>query len=121
MRSTGAAGLDDEREDRARRSVQSIEVGGRLLLALAEHRGPMSLKDLAACAGLPASRAHGTSIHFRPDAQIFGDKQKFDVDTVRERLETKSYLHKGLKLTFGPTPIEKLRRLRPAFSRFSER
>jgi len=48
-----------------------------------------------------ATRAHGTTIHFRPDAQIFGDKQKFDVDTVRERLEAKSYLHKGLKLTFA--------------------
>jgi DNA-binding IclR family transcriptional regulator len=64
MRSTGAAGLDDEREDRARRSVQSIEVGGRLLLALAEHRGPMSLKDLAGCAGLPASRAHPYLVSF---------------------------------------------------------
>jgi DNA gyrase subunit B len=48
-----------------------------------------------------ATRLHGTSIHFRPDPQIFGDKQKFDVDTVRERLEAKSYLHKGLRLIFG--------------------
>lgn len=48
-----------------------------------------------------ATRAHGTTLHFRPDPQIFGDKQKFDVDTVRERLEAKSYLHKGLRLTFA--------------------
>jgi DNA gyrase subunit B len=44
------------------------------------------------------SRAHGTSIHFRPDPQIFGDKARFDLETVRERLEAKSYLHKGLRI-----------------------
>lgn len=43
---------------KAQRAIQSVEVGGRLLLALAAHPGPMSLKDLAAQAGLPASRAH---------------------------------------------------------------
>jgi DNA gyrase subunit B len=45
------------------------------------------------------SRARGTSLHFRPDPQIFGDKAHFDLDTVRERLEAKSYLHKGLRIT----------------------
>jgi DNA gyrase subunit B len=45
------------------------------------------------------TRAHGTSIHFRPDSQIFGEKNYFDLDTVRERLEAKSYLHKGLRIT----------------------
>jgi DNA-binding IclR family transcriptional regulator len=49
---------DDEREDRGQRSVQSIEVGGRLLLALSQNPGPLTLKDLAALAELPASRAH---------------------------------------------------------------
>jgi DNA gyrase subunit B len=48
---------------------------------------------------LGESRAHGTTIHFRPDAQIFGDKAHFDMDTVRERIEAKSYLHKGLRIT----------------------
>ena len=43
---------------KAQRAVQSVEVGGRLLLALAAHRGPMSLKALAAAGGLPAARAH---------------------------------------------------------------
>ena len=41
----------------------------------------------------------GTSIFFRPDPQIFGEKTRFDLDTVRERLEAKSYLHKGLRIT----------------------
>lgn len=43
---------------RAQRAVQSVEVGGQLLLALAGQPGPMLLKDLAAAAGLSAARAH---------------------------------------------------------------
>jgi len=42
---------------------------------------------------------HGTEIHFRPDAEIFGEKTRFDLGIIRERLEAKSYLHKGLHLT----------------------
>jgi DNA gyrase subunit B len=45
------------------------------------------------------ARKRGTSIHFRPDPHIFGDKLAFDLDTVRERLEAKAYLHGGLSLT----------------------
>ena len=45
-------------DDKSRRAIQSIEVGGRLLLALADHPEPLALKDLAASAGLSASRAH---------------------------------------------------------------
>ena len=47
-----------EEPPREQRAVQSVEVGGRLLLAMAEHPAPMTLKDLAAQAGLPPSRAH---------------------------------------------------------------
>jgi DNA-binding IclR family transcriptional regulator len=50
--------------DRAQRAVQSVEVGGRLLLALAAGAGPMTLKDLAAGAGLSASRAHPYLVSF---------------------------------------------------------
>jgi DNA gyrase subunit B len=45
------------------------------------------------------SRGRGTTMYFRPDPQIFGDKAHFDLETVRERLEAKSYLHKGLRIT----------------------
>lgn len=57
---------DRERDadEKAQRAVQSIEVGGRLLLALGASRGPMSLKDLAAAASLPASRAHPYLVSF---------------------------------------------------------
>lgn len=47
-----------ETEDKSQRAVQSVEVGGRLLLALADSGSALSLKDLAAQAGMTASRAH---------------------------------------------------------------
>jgi len=46
-----------------------------------------------------ATRKHGTSIYFRPDAEIFGDRARFDPALVRERLEARSYLHGGLQIT----------------------
>jgi DNA gyrase subunit B len=46
------------------------------------------------------TRKHGTSVHFRPDPQIFGATAKLDVGTVRERLEAKAYLHGGLVIRF---------------------
>lgn len=42
----------------SRRGVHSIEVGSRLLDALAAHSGPMHLRDLAAFTEMPASKAH---------------------------------------------------------------
>src|SRR3954471_8927952 len=36
---------------------------------------------------LKDARGTGTSILFRPDAQIFGEKARFDAELVRERLE----------------------------------
>lgn len=48
----------DEEANKAQRAVQSVEVGGRLLLALAASPEPLLLRDLAAKAGLPSSRAH---------------------------------------------------------------
>jgi DNA gyrase/topoisomerase IV subunit B len=45
-------------------------------------------------------RATGTRIFFRPDAEIFGTKLRFDSADVRDRLEAKTYLHKGLHVIF---------------------
>ncbi len=50
------------------------------------------------------ARTHGTTIHFRPDSQIFGSKESFNAQTILERLEAKSYLHKGLKISFRESP-----------------
>jgi DNA gyrase subunit B len=44
-------------------------------------------------------RGHGTTMYFRPDPQIFGTRS-FDPKEVAERLEAKSYLHKGLRILF---------------------
>ncbi|TWT72510.1 DNA gyrase/topoisomerase IV subunit B [Crateriforma conspicua] len=44
-------------------------------------------------------RGSGTMITFTPDPTIF-PKTTFDSDTIRHRLETASFLHRGLKVTF---------------------
>ena len=54
--------------------------------------------DLATVAA--KARGTGTHISFRPDPEIFGPNQSFDPDQVRARLESKTYLHKGLKVIF---------------------
>ncbi len=46
------------------------------------------------------ARGTGTTITFTPDPEIFGAKLKFDVELIKERLESKSYLHKGLEIVF---------------------
>ncbi len=45
------------------------------------------------------ARGSGTSITFTPDPQIF-PKTEFDAKLIRERLESRSYLHRGLTLVF---------------------
>lgn len=46
------------------RGIQSIEVGGRLLLALADEGRPMALKDLAQAAGMAPAKAHPYVVSF---------------------------------------------------------
>jgi DNA-binding IclR family transcriptional regulator len=46
------------------RGIQSIEVGGRLLQALARVGRPMALKDLAAAASMPPAKAHPYLVSF---------------------------------------------------------
>ncbi|HJK99428.1 MAG TPA: DNA topoisomerase IV subunit B [Polyangiaceae bacterium LLY-WYZ-14_1] len=46
------------------------------------------------------ARGHGTTIHFRPDPKIFGRSARFDPDRVKDALEAKSYLHRGLRIVF---------------------
>ena len=56
--------MSEDENNKPQRAVQSVEVGGRLLLALAGCPEPMSLKELAAQAGLPPSRAHPYLVSF---------------------------------------------------------
>jgi len=48
----------------AQRGIQSIEVGGRLLLALAHAGRPLALKDLAQAAGMTPPKAHPYLVSF---------------------------------------------------------
>jgi DNA-binding IclR family transcriptional regulator len=50
--------------ERASRGIQSIEVGGQLLLALAHHGRPMALKDLARAAAMTPAKAHPYLVSF---------------------------------------------------------
>ncbi len=45
------------------------------------------------------ARGSGTTITYTPDPQIFA-KTECDAKLIRERLESRSYLHRGLTLTF---------------------
>lgn len=52
------------KEEKEQRAVQSIEVGGRLLLALANSPTPLTLRDLSSLSALPAARAHPYLVSF---------------------------------------------------------
>ncbi len=51
-------------EEKGSRGIQSVEVGGQLLLALAHHGRPMALKDLAREAGMAPAKAHPYLVSF---------------------------------------------------------
>ena len=54
----------DPKPEHEQRGIQSIEVGGQLLRALADAGRPMPLKDLAAAAGMAAAKAHPYLVSF---------------------------------------------------------
>jgi DNA gyrase subunit B len=45
------------------------------------------------------ARGTGTTITFTPDDEIFG-KTSFNAEVIRERLEAKTYVHKGMTIVF---------------------
>jgi DNA gyrase subunit B len=49
---------------------------------------------------LGAARGSGTTVFFRPDPTIF-PRTDFNSDTIRERLEIVSYLHRGVMVRFS--------------------
>lgn len=55
---------DESHSDRQPRGIQSIEVGGQLLRALAHQGRPLALKDLAREAGMPPAKAHPYLVSF---------------------------------------------------------
>jgi len=56
--------VPDPKPEHEQRGIQSIEVGGQLLLALAHQGRAMPLKDLAAAAGMAAAKAHPYLVSF---------------------------------------------------------
>lgn len=56
------------------RGIQSMEVGGQLLLALAQHGSPMPLKDLARDAGMVPAKAHPYLVSFNKLGLIAQDE-----------------------------------------------
>ena len=68
----------------------------------------MRFKQGAAVGGLKKvgpARGSGTTVFFRPDSTIF-PKVEFDADTIRQRLEISSYLHKGVRIVFENEALE---------------
>jgi len=56
------------------RGIQSVEVGGQLLRALAEADGPMMLRDLAKSANMAAAKAHPYLVSFMRIGMVEQDK-----------------------------------------------
>src|SRR3982750_3371336 len=54
----------NEEAERGQRGIQSVEVGGQLLIALVGSGRPMALKDLAREAGMSPAKAHPYLVSF---------------------------------------------------------
>ncbi|HEX7910770.1 MAG TPA: IclR family transcriptional regulator C-terminal domain-containing protein [Paraburkholderia sp.] len=54
----GAGGRETADGGKTQRGIQSVEVGGRVLLALAQARAPLALSDLATAAQIAPGQAH---------------------------------------------------------------
>jgi DNA-binding IclR family transcriptional regulator len=66
--------------DTAKRGIQSIEVGGQLLVALARHGGAMMLRDLARAAGMSPAKAHPYLVSFSRLGLVEQDAQSARYD-----------------------------------------
>ena len=55
--------------------------------------------------GLPETE-HGTTVHFKPDPEIFRETTTYNIKTLTDRLRELAFLNKGLKIT-----IEDLRQI----------
>ena len=61
--------------DKERAGIQSVEVGFSLVEALAQARGPLMLKDLAAAAGMSAAKAHRYLVSFQRIGLVAQDER----------------------------------------------
>ncbi|RMH36786.1 MAG: type IIA DNA topoisomerase subunit B [Deltaproteobacteria bacterium] len=75
--------------------VAAVKRGGKTYTQRFSRGVPKT--KLTASAG---AKGTGTTITFRPDPDLFGDKLAFDPRVVRDRLEAKSYLHRGVRIVW---------------------
>ena len=66
--------MTDPKPEHEQRGIQSIEVGGQLLRALAHHGRAMPLKDLAAAAAMAPAKAHPYLVSFGKIGLVEQDK-----------------------------------------------
>ncbi|MEG0148651.1 MAG: IclR family transcriptional regulator [Comamonas sp.] len=66
--------------DKERAGIQSVEVGFSLVEALAQARGPLMLKDLAANAGMSAAKAHRYLVSFQRVGLVTQDERSLRYD-----------------------------------------
>jgi len=89
-------GDGDDLDRSGQRSIQSVEVGFRLIRALDEAPDALSLKDLAAAAGMTASKAHLYLVSFRR------------VGLVTQELDGGRYMLGPYALELGLSALRKL-------------
>lgn len=90
------------------RGIQSVEVGGQLLRALAEADGPMMLRDLAKSAGMSAAKAHPYLVSF------------MRIGMVEQNKATGRYELGSLALQIGLASMRRLEPVRVAAGIVSE-
>ncbi|MCH3921713.1 MAG: DNA topoisomerase (ATP-hydrolyzing) subunit B [Limosilactobacillus sp.] len=56
--------------------------------------------------GLP-EEVHGTTVHFKPDPEIFRETTTYNIKTLTDRLRELAFLNKGLKITIEDKRDEK--------------
>lgn len=89
-------------QERERRGIQSIEVGGELLKVLAADPRPMALKDLVKAAGMPSGKIH-------PYLVSFGK-----IGLVMQDPVTGHYLLGPLAIQLGLTSLQTMNPIREA-------
>ena len=90
------AGMEASTREEGQRSIQSVEIGFRLIRCLEEAPGPLGLKELSAAAGMAASKAHLYLVSFRR------------VGLVAQESDTGRYTLGAYALQLGSSAIRKL-------------
>ncbi|MDB5895331.1 MAG: IclR family transcriptional regulator [Rhodoferax sp.] len=82
------ADASPELQDKERAGIQSVEVGFTLLSVLAQAKGPLMLRDLAATAGMSAAKAHRYLVSFQRLGLVTQDgrNNRYDLGPAALRL-----------------------------------